>query len=54
MVAAIAAVIVGVVFSLGGLVHSAFHNTCSAIADVPANPGNAGACDAPPAPPATP
>jgi pilus assembly protein Flp/PilA len=31
MVAAIAAVIVGVVFGLGQLVHSAFSKTCSAV-----------------------
>jgi pilus assembly protein Flp/PilA len=32
MVAAIAAVIVGVVFGLGSLVSNAFHNTCTSMA----------------------
>ena len=42
MVAAIAAVIVGVVFGLGQLVHSAFSKTCSAVSSS-VNPG-AGSC----------
>lgn len=31
LVAAIAAVIVGIVFALGGVIKSSFHNTCSTI-----------------------
>jgi pilus assembly protein Flp/PilA len=41
MVAAIAAVIVGVVFGLGQLVHQAFSKTCSAVSSsLPANGQN--------------
>jgi pilus assembly protein Flp/PilA len=42
MVAAIAAVIVGVVFGLGTLVRSAFSKTCSAVSS--SLPGNTGSC----------
>jgi pilus assembly protein Flp/PilA len=42
MVAAIAAIIVGVVFGLGKLVQSAFSKTCSAISS--SNPGNGQTC----------
>jgi pilus assembly protein Flp/PilA len=42
MVAAIAAVIVGIVFGLGGLVGQIFHDTCTSIGD-PAG-ANVGRC----------
>ncbi len=44
MVAAIAAVIVGVVFGLGGLVQGAFNKTCSAISSSGAVNGIPGSC----------
>lgn len=47
LVAAIAAVIVGVVFGLGALVQSAFHNTCVAMASDPAGLGDPASCEPP-------
>lgn len=44
MVAAIAAVIVGVVFGMGQLVGSAFSHTCSVMAANPANMGDPAGC----------
>jgi pilus assembly protein Flp/PilA len=46
MVAAIAAVIVGVVFGLGSLVQDAFHKTCTAISAQDAS-ATADSCPAP-------
>lgn len=58
MVAAIAAVIVGVTFGLGTLVHGAFSRTCSTMAVGPASLGDpvadCGADPTPPPPPADP
>jgi pilus assembly protein Flp/PilA len=45
LVAAIAAVIVGVVFALGGLINGAFKKTCTAVATAPNAPvGDGGSC----------
>ena len=44
MVAAIAAVIVGVVFGLGGLIKGAFSKTCSAISTTGSTNGFGGNC----------
>jgi pilus assembly protein Flp/PilA len=44
MVAAIAALIVGVVFGLGTLVSRAFSKTCSAISKSDTAPGNTTTC----------
>lgn len=52
LVAAIAAIIVAVVFGLGHLVGQAFHTTCSALNAQPAGLGDANSCPDPNAPPA--
>ena len=45
MVAAIAAVIVGIVFGLGGVVQDVFQNTCSTIQDGAGQAAAGGDCD---------
>lgn len=47
LVAAVAAVIVAVVFGLGTMIHSAFYETCSELAAGPASLGPATDCAEP-------